>query len=248
MSEYTKAMTSFSGSDLVVSFGKRVIGELQSISWAVQRKKAPVYTLGQSDPRSFSRGVRGVAGSLVFAVFDRDALIEELKHTWTDIAPTNMYTAAGNLLQRNMNGFEKAIDLAGWNAISSGDEEDSNGQTAGVVGTVTQMPSTWTGFENDPGAVNVPPGFSVIRYDNIMYADMLPPFDLTLTFANEYGQTAFQKIYDVDILNEGSGVSVDSIVMERQMTFIARRVSPLIRGIYDRESNGAIQAKSPQAQ
>jgi len=38
--EYIKTLTSFSGADLVVAFGKRVIGELQSISWAIQRKKA----------------------------------------------------------------------------------------------------------------------------------------------------------------------------------------------------------------
>ena len=69
-----------------------------------------------------------------------------------------------------------------------------------------------------------------------MYADMLPPFDITMTFANEYGQAAFQKIYDVDILNEGSGISVDTTVMERQMTYIARRISPLIEGVYNREA------------
>ena len=33
--EYLKSLTSFSGADLVVAFGSRVIGELQSISWAV---------------------------------------------------------------------------------------------------------------------------------------------------------------------------------------------------------------------
>ena len=69
--------------------------------------------------------------------------------------------------------------------------------------------------------------------------------DVTLTFANEYGQTAFQKIYDVDILNESSGVSVDSIVMERQVTYIARRISPLVRGIYTRDSEGTLKGVQP---
>lgn len=49
-------LTSFSGADLVVSFANQVIGELQSISWAIQREKAPVFTLGSADARSFSRG------------------------------------------------------------------------------------------------------------------------------------------------------------------------------------------------
>ena len=43
-------MTSFSGADLTVAFGKRVIGELQHISWASQRQKSPVYTLGSAIP------------------------------------------------------------------------------------------------------------------------------------------------------------------------------------------------------
>lgn len=49
-------MTSFSGADLVVTFANQVIGELQQISWGITREKAPVYTLGSADARSFSRG------------------------------------------------------------------------------------------------------------------------------------------------------------------------------------------------
>lgn len=34
--------------------------------------------MGCADPRSFSRGKRGIAGTLVFVVFDRDALVKAL--------------------------------------------------------------------------------------------------------------------------------------------------------------------------
>lgn len=211
-----KTMTSFSGADLVVSFGPRVIGELQQISWAVQREKAPVYTLGNADPRSFSRGKRGIAGSLVFAVFDRDSLIEEMCSVWDDIAPKAMFTAAGNLANRQTDAFENALTLTKWNDVTSAKTANTSGTTAGSTGT----------------NINTPAGFEVIKKDNILYADMLPPLDIIMTFANEYGQAAFQKIYDMDFLNEGSGVSVDSIVMERQMTWIARRLSPIVSGVY----------------
>ena len=43
------------------------------------KEKAPIYTMGSAEPRSFSRGKRGIAGTLVFTVFDRDALLEDLK-------------------------------------------------------------------------------------------------------------------------------------------------------------------------
>lgn len=229
--ESIKTLTSFSGADMVATFGKRAIGELQSISWAVQRKKAPVYTLGSADPRSFSRGIRGVAGSLVFAVFNRDALIEELKKVWSDIAPPAMFTAAGNLALASQDAFGQALTMTAWDRRTTGGEKDVNGNTVARAETSAKQLGT-----DEKTQVQVPGGFSVIRKQNIMYADMLPPFDITMTFANEYGQAAFQKIYDVDILNEGSGISVDTTVMERQMTYIARRISPLIEGVYNREA------------
>lgn len=39
-------------------------------------EKAPLYTLGSANPRSFSRGKRGIAGSMVFTLFDRSALYQ----------------------------------------------------------------------------------------------------------------------------------------------------------------------------
>src|SRR3990167_5965015 len=75
---YTQTYNSFSGVDMQVTFAGVVIGELQGISYTVTREKAPLYTMGSADPRSFSRGKRGIAGSLVFLVFDRSALLDSL--------------------------------------------------------------------------------------------------------------------------------------------------------------------------
>ena len=47
---------SFSGSDIIATFGGRVIGELLSITYSTTREKAPTYTLGFSNPRGFARG------------------------------------------------------------------------------------------------------------------------------------------------------------------------------------------------
>lgn len=73
-SRYQKTFTSYSGSDIVCTFGGQVIGELQAITYSVTREKGPVYVMGDPNPKSFSRGKRGIAGSLVFTIFDRDAL------------------------------------------------------------------------------------------------------------------------------------------------------------------------------
>lgn len=74
-----RTYNSFSGTDIMCTFGGKLIGELEGISYSIQREKAPVYTCGSADPRSFSRGKRGIAGSLVFNVFDRSSLLEAMR-------------------------------------------------------------------------------------------------------------------------------------------------------------------------
>ena len=59
-------------------------------------------------------------------------------------------------------------------------------------------------------------------------ADMLPPFDIVLTFFNEYGLGAKMKLYGVTIVDEGGTMSVDDLITEQTYTFMARGIQPLI--------------------
>jgi hypothetical protein len=54
------------------------------------------------------------------------------------------------------------------------------------------------------------------------YSDQILPFDITLAGASELGAATAMRIYGVEILNEGSGVSIDDAVTEMQATFVAR--------------------------
>ena len=58
------------------------------------------------------------------------------------------------------------------------------------------------------------------------YSDQVLPFDITLAGTNENGAATCMKIFGVEILNEGSGVSIDDAVTEMQATFVARYVEP----------------------
>jgi hypothetical protein len=58
------------------------------------------------------------------------------------------------------------------------------------------------------------------------YSDQILPFDITLCGTNEVGAATTMKIFGVEILNEGSGVSIDDAVTEMQATFVARYVEP----------------------
>lgn len=59
-------------------------------------------------------------------------------------------------------------------------------------------------------------------------ADMLPPFDIVLSFFNEYGMASKMKIYGVTIVDEGGTMSVDDLITEQTYTFMARGMQPLM--------------------
>ena len=80
MSNY-RSYNNYSGVDITPIFQGQPIGEIQAISYAVNREKAAVYTMGKADPRAFSRGKRAIAGSLIFIVFDRHALLDRFKNS-----------------------------------------------------------------------------------------------------------------------------------------------------------------------
>jgi len=59
------------------------------------------------------------------------------------------------------------------------------------------------------------------------YSDQILPFDITLSGANEYGAMCATKIFGVELLNEGTGISIDDAVTEASATFVARAVEPM---------------------
>lgn len=58
-------------------------------------------------------------------------------------------------------------------------------------------------------------------------ADMLPPFDIVITFVNESGSFARQKILGATIVDEGGTMSIDDLVTESTYTFMARGIQPI---------------------
>ena len=59
-------------------------------------------------------------------------------------------------------------------------------------------------------------------------ADMLPPFDVVLSFFNEYGLAAKMKIYGITIVDEGQTMSVDDLITEQTYTYMARGIQPMM--------------------
>lgn len=207
VSEYTKTYTSFSGCDIVATFNGKVIGELQAITYSISREKAPIYTMGSAEPRSFSRGKRGIAGSLAFTVFNRDALIEE----FSPMLKGGEESDTG-ILKFKMNDYDTVKQIAGTEGSGGYVTIDQwDAQMTALAGGDSTTPAT--GTLADLTAKYKP-----------KYADEILPFDITITMANEYGQRAVLVIYGVELLNEGSGYSIDNVTTEKAYTFVARRI------------------------
>ena len=153
--------------------------------------------MGSAEPRSFSRGKRGIAGTLVFTVFDRDALIEEFKD--------KLNGETLGIQKFKSEGSREYLSVEDWDA---------------------QMSSYATGGSSEPNADGTTDGTvsDLVGIYQPVYADEILPFDITISFANEYGQRAVLVIYGVELLNEGSGFSIDSVTTEKAYTFVARRI------------------------
>ncbi len=71
--------------------------------------------------------------------------------------------------------------------------------------------------------------------------DQLPPVDVTIVFANEYGSLSSMSIYGVEFLNNGMTMSIEDILTEEVVNFVARDMDPMVsRGniALDRASRG----------
>lgn len=207
ISSFTRGYNSFSGVDIKATIGAKAIGTLQGISYQVSREKAPIYTMGTADPRAFARGKRAIAGSLVFIQFDAEPLMFELANM-NDTTRQLFFLSDIDDLRPEYNMADE-IPVAGVTVTPVGDQSvNYPGAPAG-------------GQESDVTSA----GSDQVRALP-WYPDQLPPFDVVLTAANEYGALAIMKILGVELMNSGHGISIDDIVSEHSYTYVAHGLLP----------------------
>jgi len=106
------------------------------------------------------------------------------------------------------------LDAPNANALFASDIVRANG--ASVAESINQLENAAITDLNSQWALALP-----------SYSDQVLPFNVTLAGGNEYGAMCAAKILGIEILNEGSGISVDDAVTESQATFVARAIEPL---------------------
>jgi hypothetical protein len=109
--------------------------------------------------------------------------------------------------------------FSGMQYIADNDELYSSGLNLQNASDFDDLQNSGAGFTAD----NVSDNWSA---RNAFYVDQLPSFDIAIVAVNEYGKAATMRIYGCEILNEGSGFSIDDIVIENQMTYVCRTILP----------------------
>ena len=140
--------------DIVSNTGKHVVatlGKLQTLSYSIFQNKTPVRVIGNMNAKDYVYGQRTIAGSLIFAVFN--------KHWLADI----------------YDDVHNTEEMRNWHFI----------------------------------------------------ADEIPPFDITISFANEYGYDSRMAIYGVRLVNEGQTMSINDIYIENTYEYVATDIEIL---------------------
>ena len=199
MASYTsldlaRQYSSYAGVDIKCVLAGEIVGQMQAISYAVQREKAPIYVMGKVDPLSFSRGKRGIAGTMISLLLDEHLIYSNTKFAGSKFIADNDEIFPGNATLNDASGFA----------------------TGGPIGDLEEAGAALT-------AGNLSDNYSAATP---WYVDQILPFDVTIVAANEYGQASAMRIYGCEILNEGSGFSIDDIVIENQMTYVCRTILP----------------------
>jgi hypothetical protein len=234
--DLTKTYTSYSGVDIKVVVNGTQIGSMQAISYAIQREKAPIYVMGKVDPISFSRGKRGIAGTMISILLDKHFLHSDAFMGSTAVLDADEFIAPGSQSSPNAIKTDNGIigqvltGAAGTPVTATGTNADPQ-----LNATLTDFTGTSSTISRlDGNRINAPVDVSSLtagwRIAPVAYVDQILPFDVAIVAVNEYGQSAQMRIYGCEILNEGSGFSIDDIVVENQMTYVCRTILPW-RGI-----------------
>ena len=210
---FAQAYNSVSGIDIKAVFDQKVAVALQACSYAIQREKAPIYTMGYANPRAFSRGKRGIAGTLVFAQFDAHPLVAPAGQGLFTDGTHRFYADEEELIPSMRQSVAGDVSLA----------------TARSPSTALSTTTLATEQSNFMDQVLSDP----------WYVDQIPPFNITLVGSNEYGTVTTMSIIGVELVNEGYGISIDDLMSEHQYTFVAREIAPWTRLPHNTPTGGA---------
>ena len=247
--DLARTYTSYSGVDIRVVINGAQVGSMQALSYAIQREKAPIYVMGSVDPISYSRGKRGIAGTMISLMMDTHILMSPSFTGEYYLGDSDeIFPMVGEQFAKNANiGTDSsALNNVSNESLTGGVNLTTLGKSSSTVFgpagySIGSTNQEFTGGEGSVGAnasgayqrnvtnfrsYDVTQLGQNYRVAPVFYVDQILPFDIAIVAANEYGQSAQMRLYGCEILNEGSGFSIDDIVIENQMTYVCRTILP----------------------
>lgn len=192
--------TSKSGVEIQAVFNNTKFGDLHMIKYATQRDVANVHVMGKVDAVAVAKGKRATTGACVFAIFEKDRLLEAMKDTRVFLSEHELVNYGGGT--RVKQADRKILDAA---------------NRSGTVRVDGAIEGTKSVFDPSNFGEAVAP----------QLIDQVPPFDITLVGISEAnGHVSRMIIHGVQFSSDQGGTSVDDLLLERQVTFLARRISP----------------------
>ena len=199
MSVYS-TYTSKSGTEIQAVFNNKKFGELQMVKFATQRDVANIHLLGHVDSVGTAKGKRASTGACIFTVFQTDALMEAI-------------------------GSDKEVFLTEHEYVNYGSGGAMMKFGVRTEGTVRADQIVLTEGEAAKGSIWNKESYGKMVRPTMV--DQIPPFDITLVGISEVtGHLSTMTIHGVQFNSDQGGTSIDDLVLERQLTFIARRITP----------------------
>lgn len=209
-----KEYSSIGGCDIHASFGNIKFADLQMIRYAMNREKGQIWTMGSPSARATGRGKRSVAGACVFTLIDRDNLVKTMEKAGSSNNIFLSHDEKANYANYG-NSLAQELSPAKQQAFRSGGSLTTSGM---LIGGTNFNPFVSTNIFNADNFGTVTSAY---------LADQILPFDITIVGTPEYGMHNAKRliIHGVEFTSEASGTSIDDLVIEKQMSFIAKSVS-----------------------
>jgi hypothetical protein len=237
-----KIYRSLSGSEIHAVFGNIKFGDIQMIKYAVSRQKAPIYTMGSADMRAIARGPRSINGALVFSHLSTGGLVQAMSNaghkiflSHDELANYNESYREGTTLTEEQKSALRSGGTIGFQGVVSKEGLQSLSGNYTSAATTAQTQGTQTQSNFDPFAIGeaINPLKNYGDVTNAWLADQLPPFDITLIGVPETAGEEISKksstfspqsliIRGVEFVSESSGTSIEDLVIEKQMSWLAR--------------------------
>lgn len=229
---YAAIGTSFNGTDvrmLMHVYGKRAVGALykkreQDYLQAIERLENRINILNQKATGSDAESMyyqRIVEALIVHKEDMRNQLLLLQNDISEKGTPEVALAEIATLQTLSISSHRSKAPVRSWGAIGAkGYTRGSRTIGGTMIFTVFDRHTffdTISAFVGDIDAVNS---------SNVVLADQMPPFDVTLVAATEYGHFSRAALFGIELMTDGVTVSVQDIFTEQQYQYIARDYKP----------------------